>query len=64
MMLINRKHGADPGLIATNFVNAEAVRKRGALEPHVGGERVASVVRGERDEDVGKLCGEYGISPW
>ncbi|MCJ1237380.1 hypothetical protein MMC14_005365 [Varicellaria rhodocarpa] len=58
------KHGADPRLIATNFVNAEAVRKRGALEPHVGGERVATVVRGERDEDVGKLCGEYGISPW
>ncbi|KAF2230132.1 putative carbonyl reductase [Viridothelium virens] len=56
--------GADPGLIATNFVNPEQVRKRGAMEPDVGGERVASVVRGDRDADVGRMCGEYGVSPW
>jgi NAD(P)-dependent dehydrogenase (short-subunit alcohol dehydrogenase family) len=56
--------GADPGLIATNFVNPEQVRKRGAAEPEVGGERIATVVRGDRDADVGRVCGEYGVSPW
>ncbi len=56
--------GADPGLIATDIVNAEYVRTRGALEVDVGGERVAMVVRGERDDDMGKVCGEYGVSPW
>ena len=56
--------GADPGLIATNMVNAEQVRKRGAAEPEVGGERVATVVKGERDADGGRVCGEYGVLPW
>ena len=56
--------GADPGLIATNFVNAEQVRKRGAMEPEVGGERVATVVKGVRHADLGRVCGEYGVSPW
>lgn len=56
--------GADPGLIVTNFVNAEQVRKRGAAEPDVGGERLATVIRGDRDADVGRVCGEYGVSPW
>lgn len=57
-------HGADPGLVATDFLNREQVKKRGAVEEWVGGERVASVVRGDRDADVGKVCGEYGVSPW
>jgi len=57
-------HGADPGLVATDFLNREQVKKRGAVEEWVGGERVASVVRGERDGDVGRVCGEYGVSPW
>lgn len=56
--------GADPGLCATDFLNRDAVRKRGAVEEDVGGERVAVVVRGERDGDVGRVCGEYGVSPW
>ena len=56
--------GVDPGLIATNIVNAEWVRTKGALEADVGGKRVAAVVRGERDEDMGRVCGEYGVSPW
>ncbi|KAH6694934.1 putative short chain dehydrogenase/reductase [Leptodontidium sp. MPI-SDFR-AT-0119] len=56
--------GADPSLVATNFVNPEVTRKRGAVEPDVGGERIATVVRGDRDADVGRVCGEYGISPW
>jgi NAD(P)-dependent dehydrogenase (short-subunit alcohol dehydrogenase family) len=56
--------GADPGLTATHFMDPEALRKRGAVEPAVGGERVACVVRGDRDADVGRVCGEYGVSPW
>jgi hypothetical protein len=56
--------GADPGLVATDFLNREAVKNRGAVEPEVGGERVACVVGGDRDEDVGRVCGEYGVSPW
>ncbi|KAE9370657.1 NAD(P)-binding protein [Stipitochalara longipes BDJ] len=57
-------HGADPGLVATDFLNREQVKKRGAVEEWVGGERVACVVRGEKDEDAGRVCGEYGVSPW
>lgn len=59
-------HGANPGLVATNFHGAERERKPGAA-PEVGGERIASVVRGERDADVGKVVGpvgENGILPW
>lgn len=58
-------HGADPGLIATNLTgDREALLKRGASEGHVGGERIATVVRGDRDANVGRVCGEYGIMPW
>ncbi|TAQ89842.1 hypothetical protein B7494_g1803 [Chlorociboria aeruginascens] len=53
--------GADPGLTATNFFRP---LRPGAVEPEVGGERIAAVVRGERDEDMGRVCGEYGVSPF
>ena len=39
-------------------------------KPEVGGERVACVVRGERDADVGKIVQEMGVGgggdvlPW
>ena len=57
--------GADPGLIATNLTgDRESLIQRGAAEGHVGGERVATVVRGDRDSDVGRVCGEYGVMPW
>lgn len=59
---------ADPGLNATNLTgDAASLKGRGAAEPGVGGERVAKVVRGDRDDDVGKVCGEYGdlsVCPW
>ncbi|KZP07497.1 putative carbonyl reductase [Athelia psychrophila] len=56
---------ADPGLNATNLTgDAESLRQRGAVEPHVGGERIATVIKGQRDADVGRVCGEYGVSPW
>ncbi|KAK5636091.1 hypothetical protein RRF57_011803 [Xylaria bambusicola] len=58
-------HGADPGLNATNLADTpDQLRNRGAVEPYVGGERVASVARGDRDSDVGRVCGVYGVSPW
>lgn len=48
-------HCADPGLNATNLTGAaDALRARGAPEPHVGGEMIAEVVRGERDADAGR----------
>ena len=55
---------ADPGLLATNFADAEAVRKAGALEPEVGGKLYASIVNGERDGDVGRVIGTYGTREW
>ncbi|EGO59966.1 hypothetical protein NEUTE1DRAFT_80533 [Neurospora tetrasperma FGSC 2508] len=57
--------GADPGLCATNFTgDAASLRNRGAAEPADGGNRVAAVVKGEKDADAGKVVGVYGVSPW
>jgi NAD(P)-dependent dehydrogenase (short-subunit alcohol dehydrogenase family) len=56
--------GADPGLVVTNLMDKENQRARGGVEGHVGGERIATVVNGERDTDVGRVCGVYGVSPW
>jgi NAD(P)-dependent dehydrogenase (short-subunit alcohol dehydrogenase family) len=52
--------GANPGLIATNFHGGG----RPGSEPAVGGERIAAVVRGDRDADVGKVCNANGVLPW
>ncbi|KAF5561728.1 oxidoreductase yusZ [Fusarium napiforme] len=53
--------GVDPGLCATNFTSdAESLKQRGAAEPAEGGERIARVVRGEKDEDFGKVIGVQG----
>ncbi|KGO38832.1 Short-chain dehydrogenase/reductase SDR [Penicillium expansum] len=58
-------HGADPGLCGTNFTgNAQSLLDRGAATPAQGGERIATVVKGEKDADVGRVLGEYGVSPW
>jgi NAD(P)-dependent dehydrogenase (short-subunit alcohol dehydrogenase family) len=54
-------HGVNPGLIATNFHGGVA---RPGARPEVGGGRVAKVVKGERDADVGKVCGADGVLPW
>ncbi len=61
--------GADPGLVATEFTgDPESLRQRGAAEPEVGGERIARVIRGDADVNVGRVCGqyagEYGVCPW
>ena len=55
---------ADPGLLATNFADKEFVKKMGALGPDVGGKLYASVVKGERDADVGRVVGTYGVREW
>jgi NAD(P)-dependent dehydrogenase (short-subunit alcohol dehydrogenase family) len=60
---------ADPGLNATNLGNMpEALIARGAPDPSVGAERIAMVIRGGRDAELGKICGEYdgvlGVCPW
>lgn len=52
--------GANPGLIATNFHGGA----RPGSEPEVGGERIAAVVKGDRDDDVGKVCSATGVLPW
>jgi len=52
--------GANPGLIATNFHGSG----RPGFEPEVGGERIAAVIRGDRDADVGKVCNANGVLPW
>ncbi|KAJ7464818.1 hypothetical protein B0H11DRAFT_2051512, partial [Mycena galericulata] len=58
-------HGADPGLTVSNLTgDPDGLRARGAVEPEIGGERIACVVRGDRDADVGRVCGSYGVSPW
>jgi len=44
--------------------DSEALRKLGATEPEVGSCAIAAVVKGERDADVGKVCGVDGICPW
>jgi hypothetical protein len=57
--------GADPGLCATNFTgDPESLIKRGASTPADGGECIAMVAKGEKDADVGKVLGVYGVSPW
>lgn len=57
--------GADPGLVATNFLDKGLVEGMGVPGANVGGETIAEVVRGERDGDgMGRVLGRYGISPW
>jgi hypothetical protein len=36
----------------------------GAIGLEVRGQSVASVVKGDRDADVGKVYGLYGVSRW
>ena len=57
-------HGADPGLCVTDSMDRENQRRRGGVDASVGGERIACVVRGERDAEAGRVCGGYGVSPW
>lgn len=52
----------DPGTCVTNFTgNVQALRVRGASEPEVGAERIARVVRGDEDSDVGKAVADEAV---
>ena len=56
---------AEAGFCATGFTgDPEVLRKLGATEPEVESCAIAAVVKGERDADVGKVCGVDGICPW
>ena len=56
--------GGDTDWLATDFANAEMIRKLGAPHPSVRAKQVASRVEGERDADVGKDVDKYGIGKW
>jgi NAD(P)-dependent dehydrogenase (short-subunit alcohol dehydrogenase family) len=57
--------GVDPGFLATDFSgDADRVRQMGALEPETGAEVLLGVIKGEKDADVGKSVGAWGVNPW
>lgn len=58
--------GVDPGFSATdiNGGDKDVLRKMGAREPDVSAMVVARVIRGERDEEAGKVIDEKGVIPW
>lgn len=50
-----------PGLLATGLGgDRQALEKRGAGDPKLGGETIRAVVEGRRDADAGKVVLEYG----
>ncbi|KAL8938863.1 MAG: hypothetical protein Q9216_003666 [Gyalolechia sp. 2 TL-2023] len=50
--------GADPGLVATNFLDKSLVEEVGVPGADVGGKTIAEVVRGDRDDDgFGRVLG-------
>lgn len=55
-----------PGFLATGFGGADShkLREMGAIDPSVGGEFVAQVIEGKRDQDAGKVIRKDGIQPW
>lgn len=56
--------GGDPGWLATDLADKELMRKLGAPHASVGGAEIARIVKGERDADVGRVVGEYGVQKW
>ncbi|KAJ0422826.1 hypothetical protein BJY00DRAFT_322335 [Aspergillus carlsbadensis] len=56
--------GVDPGFCATEAIgDADALRRRGAAEPEVGGRVIARVIRGEEGVP-GRVVGPPGVLPW
>ncbi|KAL9089067.1 MAG: hypothetical protein Q9165_005880 [Trypethelium subeluteriae] len=76
MIQYGKEHGfktwsADPGPNITGLMGPaaeeqrEKARKMGVPTPDVGGAVIARVVRGERDDQVGKIVGRYeGVGLW
>ncbi|KAB8263848.1 hypothetical protein BDV32DRAFT_118529 [Aspergillus pseudonomiae] len=57
--------GADPGFCATDVIgDADALRRMGATEPEVGAQIISSVVKGEKDDQPGRVHGPHGVVPW
>lgn len=59
----------DPGYVVTNLSGTgekgmQERRERGAGDPRMSANALASIVAGKRDEDVGKFVHENGIYPW
>jgi hypothetical protein len=42
----------------------ESLRKMGVTEPKVGGDMIASVIKGARNPDVGRVCGADSVAAW
>lgn len=54
-----------PGMLVTNLGGVpELAKKMGAKHPSLGGRFIKRVIEGERDDDVGKIVVEAGITPW
>ncbi|RMD40867.1 hypothetical protein DV735_g4274, partial [Chaetothyriales sp. CBS 134920] len=56
--------GGDPGWLATDLADKALMEKLGAPHASVGGNEIARCIKGERDADVGKVVGKYGIQKW
>ena len=54
----------DPGWLATDLADKALMETLGAPHPSVGGREIARIVEGERDSDVGKVVGKYGVQKW
>lgn len=54
-----------PGFLATNLSGDQAAMQRaGAEDPILGGEFIAAVLEGKRDDDVGRIIRRDGVQPW
>ncbi|RMZ82561.1 hypothetical protein DV738_g1478, partial [Chaetothyriales sp. CBS 135597] len=56
--------GGDPGWLATDLADKALMEKLGAPHASVGGNEIARCIKGDRDADVGKVVGKYGIQKW
>lgn len=54
-----------PGFLVTNLGGIpEKAKEMGAKHPSIGGRLIRRVVEGERDESVGRIVVEDGVSQW
>ncbi|KAF2096634.1 putative short chain dehydrogenase/reductase [Rhizodiscina lignyota] len=59
--------GVDPGLNRTNLLGPRIMKSDAAKhlpEPNVGASLIASVVKGEHDDKLGRVVGKSGINVW
>ena len=61
-----RTWAISPGFLATNLggKGKEFLKKAGAGDASIGGELIAKVVAGERDEHVGMVVSQDGVQPF